>query len=88
MLCNWFLVVPHFCENSLELAEMGELDYFSAGVGLYAFLLSIKVESVVRFFFKLLVHGDPVVLTGLVDLSCLLPMGTTDFSVTGKIRKQ
>ena len=29
------------------------------------------------------VTGDPVVLTGLVDLSCLLPMGTTDFSVTG-----
>ena len=27
---------------------MGELDYFSAGVGLYAFLLSIKVS---RFFF-------------------------------------
>ena len=30
------------------------------------------------------VTGDPVVLTGLVDLSCLLPMGTTDFSVTGE----
>ena len=30
---------------------MGELDYFSAGVGLYAFLLSIKVESL-DFFFK------------------------------------
>ena len=28
--------------------------------------------------------GDPVVLTGLVALSCLLPMGTTDFSVTGE----
>ena len=34
------------------------------------------------------VTGDPVVLTGLVDLSCLLSMGTTDFSVTGKICKQ
>ena len=30
------------------------------------------------------VTGDPVVLTGLVDLSCLLPMGTSDFSVTGE----
>ena len=30
------------------------------------------------------VTGDPVVLTGLVDLVCLLPMGTTDFSVTGE----
>ena len=30
---------------------MGELDYFSAGVGLYAFLLSIKVESVDFFCF-------------------------------------
>ena len=30
---------------------MGELDYFSAGIGLYAFLLSIKVESVDFFFF-------------------------------------
>ena len=31
------------------------------------------------------VTGDAVVLTGLVDLICLLPMGTTDFSVTGKL---
>ena len=30
------------------------------------------------------VTGDPVVLSGLVDLSCLLPMGTTDFFVTGE----
>ena len=30
------------------------------------------------------VTGDPVVLIGLVDLSCLLPMETTEFSVTGK----
>ena len=30
------------------------------------------------------VTGDSVVLTGLVDLSCLLSMGTTDFSVTGE----
>ena len=37
---------------------------------------------------KFSVTGDPVVLTGPVDLSCLLPMGTTDFSVTGKICKR
>ena len=28
MLCNRFLVAPQFCINSLELAELGELNYF------------------------------------------------------------
>ena len=57
---------------------MGELDYFSAGVGLYAFLLSINVESVDFFFFfflKLLVHGGVYAGTRSVD------------SVTGWLRQ-
>ena len=35
ILCNQFLVAPQFCENSQDLAELGELDYISAGGGLY-----------------------------------------------------
>ena len=45
MLCNRFLVAPQFCINSLELAELGELNYFLAGIGSYeaAFFLSTVV---------------------------------------------
>ena len=47
MLCTQFLVAPKFCENSLELAKLGELDYFLAGIGSYeaAFFLSTMVDS-------------------------------------------
>ena len=47
MLYNWFLVAPQFCENSLELVELGELNYFLAGIGSYeaAFFLSSVVDS-------------------------------------------
>ena len=46
MLCNQF---PGGYTVLRQLAELGELDYISAGVGLYettAFFLSITVESV------------------------------------------
>ena len=48
MLCNQFLVAPQFCINSLELAELGDLNYFLAGIGSYyeaAFILSTVVDS-------------------------------------------
>ena len=45
MLCNWFLVAPQFYINSPELAELGELNYFLAGIGSdeAAFFLSTVV---------------------------------------------
>ena len=46
MLCNQFLVAPQFCINSLDLAELGELNYL-ARIGSYeaAFFLSTVVDS-------------------------------------------
>ena len=47
MLCNRFLVALQFCINSLELAELGELNYFLSRIGTYeaAFFLSSVVDS-------------------------------------------
>ena len=40
-------MAPQFCENSLELADLGELDYSLAGTGSYetAFFLPPVVDS-------------------------------------------
>ena len=46
MLYNRFLVAPQFCKNSLDLAELVELDYFLAGICLYeaTFFLSAVLD--------------------------------------------
>ena len=50
MLCNRFLVAPQFCINSLELAELGELNYFLAGIGSYEAAFFLSTVVVQQFF--------------------------------------
>ena len=81
MLCNQFLVAPQFCINSLELAEVGELNYFLAGIGSYeaAFFLSTVVVQQLSLQPTISVTGQT-----FLGESSVKEMGQHQFSVTGK----